>query len=116
MPRRGDESEMNRSVVALACRWRRSAPWSRGASGPVERGDAETRLAYNWMVSRLGPLFRTAGHRLRTQHAVSTSVENRQKRDDVEILNYLQDAAGARNLVFDLAVTHDRYGSSAQPH
>jgi hypothetical protein len=51
----------------------------------------------------------------------------------VEILNYLQDAAGSerereresfirnnlhnsRNLVFDLAVTHDRYGSSAQPH
>ena len=42
--------------------------------------------------------------------------ENRQKRGDVEILNYLQDAAGSRNLVFDLAVTHDRYGSSAQPH
>jgi len=37
------ESEMNRSVVALACRWRSSAPWSRG--GPVERGDAETRRA-----------------------------------------------------------------------
>ena len=38
----------------------------------------------------------------------------------MEILNYLQDAAGSRNLVFDLAVTlpltHDRYGSSAQPH
>ena len=68
------------------------------------------------MVGRLGPLFRTAGHRVRTQHGVSTSAENRQKRGDVEILNYLQDAAGSRNLVFDLAVTHDRYGSSAQPH
>ena len=68
------------------------------------------------MVGRLGPLFRTAGHRVRTQHAVSTSAENRQKRGDVEILNYLHDAAGSRNLVFDLAVTHDRYGSSAQPH
>jgi len=68
------------------------------------------------MVGRLGPLFRTAGHWVRTQHAVSTSAENRQKRGDVEILNYLQDAAGARNLVFDLAVTHDRYGSSAQTH
>ena len=53
---------------------------------------------------------------MRTQHGVSTSAENRQKRGDVEILNYLQDAAGSRNLVFDLAVTHDRYGSSAQPH
>lgn len=72
--------------------------------------------AHDWMVGRLGPLFRTAGHRVRTQHGVSTSAENRQKRGDVEILNYLQDAAGSRNLVFDLAVTHDRYGSSAQPH
>ena len=47
-------------------------------------------------VGRLGPLFRTAGHRVRTQHGVSTSAENRQKRGDVEILNYLQDAAGSR--------------------
>ena len=53
---------------------------------------------------------------MRTQHGVSTSAEGRQKRGDVEILNYLQDAAGSRNLVFDLAVTHDRYGSSAQSH
>ena len=68
------------------------------------------------MVGRLGPLFRTAGHRVRTQHGVSTSAENRQKRGDVDILNYLQDAAGSRDLGFDLAVTHDRYGSSAQPH
>ena len=30
------------------------------------------------------------------------------KRGDVEIINYLQDAAGARNLVFDLAVTYLR--------
>ena len=36
---------------------------------------------------------------------VSTSAKNRQKRGDVEILNYLQDAAGARNLVFDLTAT-----------
>ena len=43
-------------------------------------------------------------HRVRTQHGVSTSAENRQKRGDVEILNYLQDAAGSRNLVFDLSV------------
>ena len=62
--------------------------------------------AHDWMVGRLGPLFRTAGHRVRTQHGVSTSAEGRQKRGDVEILNYLQDAAGSRNLVFDLAVTH----------
>ena len=39
-----------------------------------------------------------------------------QKRGDVEIVSYLQDAAGARNLVFDLRITHDRYGKSAQPN
>jgi len=64
------------------------------------------------MVGRLGPLFRTAGHRVRRRSmltTVSTSAKNRQKRGDVEILNYLQDAAGARNLVFDLAVTHASY-------
>jgi len=42
--------------------------------------------AHDWMVGRLGPLFRTAGHKVRTQHAVSTSAENRQKRGDVETL------------------------------
>ena len=47
---------------------------------------------------------------------VSTSAENRQKRGNAEIINYLQDAPGARNLAFGLAVTHDRYGSSAQSH
>ena len=66
--------------------------------------------AHDWVVGR------TEGHRVRTQHAVSTSAENQQKRGGVEILNYLQDAVGARNLVFDLAVTHGRYFSSAQPH
>ena len=68
------------------------------------------------MVSILGPLFRTAGHQVRTQFGVSPCDPGRQKRGDVEIVNYLQDAAGARNLVFDLSITHDRYGKSAQPH
>jgi hypothetical protein len=30
----------------------------------------------------------------------------------MEIRNYLQDAAGRRSLVFDLSMTHDRFGSS----
>ena len=72
--------------------------------------------AHDWMVSILGPLFRTAGHQVRTQFGVSPSDPARQKRGDVEIVSYLQDAAGARNLVFDLRITHDRYGKSAQPH
>ena len=40
--------------------------------------------AHDWMVGRLGPRFRTAGHGVRTQYGVSTSAENRQKRGDVE--------------------------------
>ena len=62
------------------------------------------------MVGVLGPLFRTAGHTVRTQHGVTASAGPR--RGDVEIRNYLQDAAGRRNLVFDLSMTHDRFGSS----
>ena len=34
-----------------------------------------------------------------------------QRRGDVEIKSYLQDAAGHRSLVFDLSITHDRIGS-----
>ena len=67
---------------------------------PVAADAGATKArAHRRLVGRLvGPLFRTAGHRVRTQHGVSTSAENRQKRGDVEILDYLQDAAGSRNL------------------
>jgi hypothetical protein len=36
-----------------------------------------------------------------------------QRRSDMEICNYLRDQAGSRSLVFDLSITHDRYGSSS---
>ena len=62
--------------------------------------------AHDWMVGALGPLFRTAGHTVRTQHGVTASAG--QRRGGVEIRNYLQDAAGRRSLVFDLSMTHDR--------
>jgi hypothetical protein len=45
-----------------------------------------------------------------TQHGVTASVG--QRRGDVEIHSFLQDAAGRRSLVFDLSITHDRIGSS----
>ena len=35
-----------------------------------------------------------------------------QRRGDVEIKSYPQDAAGRRSLVLDLSITHDRIGSS----
>ena len=31
----------------------------------------------------------------------------------MEIRNYLRDQAGSRSLVFDLSITHDRFGSSS---
>ena len=46
-----------------------------------------------------------AGHRVRTQYGVKASAG--QKRGDVEIVNYLQDDDGSRNLVFDLSITTD---------
>ena len=53
----------------------------------------------------LGPLFRTAGHTVRTQHGVTASLD--QRLGDVEIHNYMRDQAGSRSLVFDLSITHD---------
>jgi len=66
--------------------------------------------AHDWMVGVLGPLFHTAGHTVRTQHGVTASAG--QRRGNVEIRSYLRDAAGRRSLVFDLSMTHDRFGSS----
>jgi hypothetical protein len=68
--------------------------------------------AHDWMVSVLGPLFRTAGHTVRTQHAVTASAG--QRRGDVDIRNYLRDQAGS--LVFDLSITHERFGSGSSGH
>ncbi len=61
--------------------------------------------------SVIGPLFRTAGHTVRTQHGVTASAG--QRRGDVEIRNYLRDLAGSRSLVFDLSIAHNRFGSSS---
>ena len=69
--------------------------------------------AHDWMVSVLGPLFRTAGHVVRTQHGVTASAG--QRRVDVEIRSYLRDQAGSRSWVFDLSIAHDRFGSSSHP-
>ena len=41
----------------------------------------------------------------------------RVKRGDIEILDFLRDAAGPRRLIIDVSITHDRIGSSqANPH
>jgi hypothetical protein len=67
--------------------------------------------AHDWIVGALGPLFRTAGHTVRTQYGVTASAG--QRRGDVEIRSYLRDQAGSRSLVFDLSIAHDRFGSSS---
>jgi len=69
--------------------------------------------AHDWMVSVLGPLIRTAGQPVRTQQGVTASAG--QRCGDVKTRNYLRDQAGSRSLVFDLSITHDRYGSSSHP-
>jgi hypothetical protein len=56
-------------------------------------------------------LTRTAGHIVRTQHGVTASAG--QRRGDVEISSFLQDGAGRQSLVFDLSMTHNRFGSSS---
>ena len=61
------------------------------------------------MVGQLRPLFQTTGHKVKTQGITQSSGL---KRGDLEIINYLTDAAGMRNLVIDVSVTHDRIGSS----
>ena len=61
------------------------------------------------MVSVLGPLFRTAGHVVRTQHGDG---QHRPTARRCGGANYLRDQAGSRSLVFDLSIAHDRFGSS----
>jgi hypothetical protein len=48
---------------------------------------------------------------VRTQHGVTASAG--QLRGDVEVRSYLRDQVGSRSLVFDLSITHDRFGSSS---
>ena len=68
--------------------------------------------AHDWMVGVLGPLFRT----LDTRSAPSSVTASAgQRRGDVVFRNYLRDQAGSRSLVFNLSVTHERFGSSRYP-
>jgi hypothetical protein len=62
-------------------------------------------------IGMLRQLFRTAGHKVRTQHGVTASAG--QRRRDVEIRNYLCYQAGILSLVFNLSITQDRYCSSS---
>ena len=54
--------------------------------------------------------------RTHSPHAARRNGKTGQRRGDVELRSYddddVQDAAGCRSLVFDLSMTHDRFGSS----
>jgi hypothetical protein len=66
------------------------------------------------MVTELCLIFRTTGHKGKTQGIAPSSGL---KRGDLELVGYLSDVAGSRNLVLDESITHDRIGSStADPH
>jgi hypothetical protein len=68
--------------------------------------------AHDWMVTQLGPLFGTTGHKVKTQGITPSSGL---KRGDLEIINYLSDSAGSRNLVIDLSITNDRHTAAWSP-
>jgi hypothetical protein len=53
------------------------------------------------MVAHLGPLFGTTGHKVKTEGITPSSGL---KRGDIEIINYLSDSAGSRNLVIDVSI------------
>jgi hypothetical protein len=48
-------------------------------------------------------------------HGVTASAGQRRGNVPVETNNYLRDQAGSRSLVFDLSITHERFGSSSHP-
>jgi len=66
---------------------------------------AVSTQAHNWAVTQL---FRSLDHQVRVQTAVTAS--KGQQRGDVQIKHYLQHNSAPRDLVFDLSITHERWG------
>jgi len=65
---------------------------------------------HDWAVDQFAPILRSAGHSVKCQYKVAPSEGG--KREDLEIVGYLRDATGPRNLVIDLNMTHDRHSRS----
>jgi hypothetical protein len=74
-------------------------------------GHSGATKANDCIVSVLGQLFRTAGHLVRTQHGVTATAGH--LRGDVEVRSHLRDQAWSQSLVFNLNITHNRFGSSS---
>jgi len=72
-----------------------------------------TTQAHDWAITQLQPLFRSLGHAVRVQTAVTASKGN--QRGDVEIKDYLRHNGVDRTLVFDFSMAHDRWGATDEP-
>jgi hypothetical protein len=70
------------------------------------------KKAHDWEVDQLADLFRTT-HKVKTQQVVKNRGQNC---GDIELAEYLANAAGPVPLVLDLRITHDRFGSSSDPN
>ena len=70
-----------------------------------------TKKAHDWAVEQLADLFRTT-HRVKTQQVARS---RGQRCGDIELADYLANAAGPVPLVLDLRVAHERFGSSSDP-
>ena len=68
---------------------------------------------HDWAITQLQPLFHSLGHQVRVQTAVMASKGN--QRGDVKIKGYLKHDGGERDLVYDLSVTHERWGATDEP-
>ena len=65
-----------------------------------------------WDLNNIGSILLTRGW-TQGAHAVwRHSQGGKTTKRDVEILDYLQDAAGRWNLLFDLPIAHDRYSDT----
>ena len=74
---------------------------------------AASTQAHDWAITQLQPLFRSLGHQVRVQTAVTASKGN--QRGDVQIQGYLKHNGVERDLVYDLSVTHERWGATDEP-
>ena len=71
--------------------------------------------SHDWAVSQVAALFRSLGNTVRTQMRVTGVGPNRKQRGDIELAAYLPHPLvdkGKRNLVMDLTLQHERFGSS----
>jgi hypothetical protein len=71
---------------------------------------AASTQAHDWAITQLQPLFRSLGHQVRVQTAATASKGN--QRGDVQIQGYLKHNGVERDLVYDLSVTHERWGAT----